>query len=204
VLLPLTFLSSLLPRSIDTFLRIYDYSMPNHVATDESNASNALTLLPNCLYALLSYRGELGAWEWSFFLANIGKGGTLFYVKIITANNSTHWKFEIDARDIVSSPEAVALVRLADISDLGQYEEIEQALSPMFKVVAIPAANSIPLDFSSRSWFLDAIGMLHDCCVLHCDDVFLLEREIRRYAFSAMDKYLQNGGFTVFTAEKCS
>lgn len=200
--------------------------------SDESTTPNSL--LPDSLYALLSYRGELGAWEWSFFVPNssvtpVGKEGTLFYVKIHTPNplanpnnsntnsnnnNSTgspsnpspYWKFEIDnGRDIVSSPEAVALVRLASVADLGQYEEIVglgdghsgTGLSQMFSVVAIPdpaKENRIPIDFSSRSWFLDAVGMLHDCGVIQCDDVFLLEREIRRYAFSAMDKYLQNRG----------
>ncbi|KAE9400116.1 hypothetical protein BT96DRAFT_919666 [Gymnopus androsaceus JB14] len=180
----------------------------NDDSEDLSGSSSNNSLLPGWLYALLSYRGELGAWEWSFFVPDSsGREGTLFYVKIITTpSNSTYWKFEVDTGDIVASPEAVALVRLASVADLGHYEEIvsENGLSPMFAVVAIPAPDSLPMDFSSRSWFLDAIGMLHDCGVVQCDDVWLLEREIRRYAFNAMDKYLQNRGCTVYTAEKCS
>ena len=49
-------------------------------------------------------------------------------------------------------------------------------------------------EFSSRTWFLDAIFVLHDCGMLQCDDVWLLERELRRCAFKAMGKYLDNRG----------
>ncbi|KAF5371437.1 hypothetical protein D9757_009983 [Collybiopsis confluens] len=190
------------------------------------------------LYALLSYRGELGAWEWSFLIPNwsvkpVGREGTLFYVKIITSAsvNSTstlsstnpnpsshshynadaeikpHWNFSMDTVDILSSAEAVALVRLADIGDLGTYEDIvgENGIRSMFQVVQIPDARlPIPQDFSSRTWFLDVMGNLADCGVCQCEDVWLLEREIRRFAFSAMDKYMQNRGYTVFVAEKSS
>lgn len=49
-------------------------------------------------------------------------------------------------------------------------------------------------EFSSRTWFLEAIFVLHDCGMLQCDDVWLLERELRRCAFKAMGKYLDNRG----------
>lgn len=49
-------------------------------------------------------------------------------------------------------------------------------------------------EFSSRMWFLDAIFVLHDCGMLQCDDVWLLERELRRCAFKAMGRYLDNRG----------
>ncbi|KIK63343.1 hypothetical protein GYMLUDRAFT_72060 [Collybiopsis luxurians FD-317 M1] len=184
--------------------------MSNNASGDVAEESSSL--IPGSLYALLSYRGELGAWEWSFLFPNpavepVGKEGTLFYVKIMTSNNTKpYWKFSMDTVDILSSPEAVALVKLSDIADLGSYNDIvsENGLCPMFKVVEIPAAGLIPKDFSSRSWFLDVMGSLADCGVCQCDDVWLLEREIRRYAFSAMDKYMQNRGYTVFVAEKSS
>lgn len=172
---------------------------------------------PNRLYAVLSYRGDLAAWNWAFFVPNsnispIGMSGTLFYV-VNTAESSGEtgsgeWIFKADTREIVSSPLLVAIVRLGDVGFLGTYEDIvgPDSLMPMFKTVAIPAIGSTihPAEFSSRTWFLDAICVLHDCGVVTCDDVWLLEREIRRFAFTAMDKYLQNKGWTAYISEQCS
>ncbi|EDR13474.1 uncharacterized protein LACBIDRAFT_322437 [Laccaria bicolor S238N-H82] len=154
-------------------------------------------LEPGLLYAVLTYRGELASWNWSFFVPNpavtpIGSSGTLFHV---VDNAVREWKFEMEVKDVVSSPHVVAIVRLANVSFLGGYEDIvgDDSLLPMFKSVAIPPPGSAGVsEFCSRTWFLDAICVLHDCCVAQCDDVWLLEREIRRCAFSAMDKFLQN------------
>lgn len=156
-------------------------------------------LEPGLLYAVLTYRGELASWNWTFFVPNpavtpIGSSGTSFHV---VDNAVGGWKFEMEVKDVVSSPHVVAIVRLANVSFLGDYEDIvgTDSLLPMFQSVAIPPAGSAGVtDFSSRTWFLDAIYVLHDCCVVQCDDVWMLEREIRRCAFTAMDKYLQNSG----------
>ncbi|KAF5367272.1 hypothetical protein D9615_010449 [Tricholomella constricta] len=166
---------------------------PPNVCTDAELESNRL-------YAVLSYRGDLAAWNWAFYVPNssvspIGSSGTLFHV-INSADSSAEWAFEAETKDIVSSPLLVAIVRLGDVGFLGTYEDIvgQDSLLPMFRTVAIPAIGSTihPAEFSSRTWFLDAICVLHDCGVVTCDDVWLLEREIRRFAFTAMDKYLQN------------
>lgn len=104
----------------------------------------------------------------------------------------------METKDVVSSPLVVAMVRLADVSFLGSYQDVVGAdsLLPMFKTVAIPVTSSRGnmAEFSSRTWFLDAIGVLHDCGVVTCEDVWLLERELRRCAFTAMDQYLGNKG----------
>ena len=164
---------------------------------DLPDALNAEELQPGLLYAVLTYRGELASWNWAFFVANpaispIGTSGTIFHV--VDNDSVGEWKFEVESRDIISSPLVVAILRLADVGFLGDYEDVVGAdsLMPMFKTVAIPSTKST--DFSSRTWFLEAICVLHDCGVVQCDDVWLLEREIRRCAFTAMDKYLENKG----------
>lgn len=154
------------------------------------------------LYAVLTYRGELASWNWAFFVPNpsvspIGTSGTLFHV-VNNSDSSGEWMFVAEPKDVTSSPLVVAIVRLADVGFLGGYEDVvgPDSLLPMFKTVAIPVKGSAihPAEFSSRTWFLDAICILHDCGVVTCDDVWLLEREIRRCAFTAMDQYLDNRG----------
>lgn len=167
---------------------------------------NAEELSPGLLYAVLTYRGELASWNWAFFVPNpaarpIGTSGTNFHV--VDNDSVGEWKFEVESRDIISSPLVVAILQLADVGFLGGYDDVVGAdsLLPMFKTVAIPA--TISTDFSSRTWFLEAICVLHDCGVVQCDDVWLLEREIRRCAFSAMDKYLENKGWTLYSSRRC-
>lgn len=148
------------------------------------------------LYAILCYRGELATWSWGFFVPNptinpIGTSGTMFHVD---TDGVGVWKLEVESKDVISSPLVVAILQLADVTFLGGYDDVvgPDSLLPMFKTVAIPGYGS--KDFSSRTWFLEAICVLHDCGVVQCDDVWLLEREIRRCAFTAMDKYLENKG----------
>ncbi|PFH49458.1 hypothetical protein AMATHDRAFT_41523 [Amanita thiersii Skay4041] len=169
--------------------------------TDTIKRISSGKLEPGELYAVLTYRGDLASWNWAFFIPDpsvspIGSTGTIFHV--IHDNDAVSWKFEKDEKDVVSSPMVVAIVRLANVSFLGDYEDIVHGdtLLGMFKQVGTPTSSrSIhPAEFSSRVWFLEAIAVLHDCGVLTCDDVWLLEREIRRCAFAAMDKYLDNGG----------
>ncbi|KAF9455891.1 hypothetical protein BDZ94DRAFT_1277042 [Collybia nuda] len=153
----------------------------------------------------------------------IGSSGTLFHVittpapdspsdpssststSTSTASSTTtfppdspgEWTLSVEpGKDIVSSPLVVAIVRLADVGFLGGYDDVvgQDSLLPMFRTVGVPQRGTSAREFSSRTWFLDAICALHDCGVLQCDDVWLLEREIRRSAFTAMDKYLQNKG----------
>ena len=164
---------------------------------DIPDALSAEELEPGLLYAVLTYRGELASWNWAFFVANpaktpIGSSGTIFHV--VDCDSVGEWKFEVETRDIISSPLVVAILRLADVTFLGGYEDVvgKDSLLPMFKTVAIPSTKST--DFSSRTWFLEAICALHDYGVVQCDDVWLLEREIRRCAFTAMDNYLENKG----------
>ncbi|KAL0958999.1 hypothetical protein HGRIS_014312 [Hohenbuehelia grisea] len=124
------------------------------------------------------------------------------------------WSFDMSTTDITGSPITVAIVSLGDLESLGPYEDVigGDGLEPMFRTVPIPESgtggaalvNRHGVTFSSRTWFLDAICVLHDCGVVTCDDVWMLERELRRFAFSAMDGYLQNKGWTSFTAERCS
>ena len=168
---------------------------------DIPDALNAEELEPGLLYAVLTYRGELASWNWAFFVADpdkkpIGTSGTIFHV--VDNDSVGEWKFEVESRDIISSPLVVAILRLADVGFLGGYADVVGAdsLMPMFKTVAIPSTKST--SFSSRTWFLEAICVLHDCGVVQCDDVWLLEREIRRCAFTAMDKYLENKGCLIF------
>jgi hypothetical protein len=151
------------------------------------------------LYAILSYRGELATWNWSFFVPNptinpIGTSGTMFYV--VDTDGVGLWNFEVESKDVISSPLVVAILRLADVTFLGGYDDVvgPDSLLPMFKTVEIPASGHGSAEFSSRMWFLEAICVLHDCGVVQCDDVWLLERDIRRCAFTAMDKYLENKG----------
>ncbi|KAG6830607.1 hypothetical protein H0H87_007550 [Tephrocybe sp. NHM501043] len=202
-----------------------------------SGWGDTIELEPDHLYAVLMYRGDPASWNWTFFLPNssvspIGSSGTLFHV-IISASgresNKTDWKFAAETKDVVSSPLVVAIIRLGDVGFLGAYETVvgqdNLLLLQMFKTVAIPAIGSEnpPAVFSSRVWFLDAICTLHDHGVITCDDVSLLERELNRFAFTAMDKYLQNKGmhdhlfsiarafcnctptgWTAYISEKCS
>ncbi|KAG6828430.1 hypothetical protein H0H92_008004 [Tricholoma furcatifolium] len=214
-----------------------------------SDWGDAAPLDPHRLYAVLSYRGDVASWNWTFYVPDsaalpIGSVGTLFYVSSSASpeqtahdldpnpedgginsnsnsnsNNNTGgggggggggstgggggcggvvWRFSTSTQDIVTSPLVVAIVRLSDIGFLGGYQDIvaPDGLLNIFRSVAIPAVGSSlhPAEFSSRSWFLDAICTLHDCGVVTCDDVWLLEGELRRFAFTAMDRYLQNKG----------
>lgn len=171
------------------------------ILTSRKVQQNSLDdLAPGFLYAVLSYRGDLASWNWEFFVPDpakmpIGHGGTVFGV-VDTADSGGQWMFEFEYKDIISSPLVVAIVQLTDVAELGSYAEVvgDSGLLPMFKEVAVPLSpdpNKPPAEFSSRSWFLEAICVLHDCGVVTCDDVWLLEREVRRYAFAGMDKYLQ-------------
>ncbi|KAF8992161.1 hypothetical protein BDQ17DRAFT_1332460 [Cyathus striatus] len=103
----------------------------------------------------------------------IGSSGTIFHIQ---GETPAQWKFEIDTKDVVSSPIVVALVQLANVEYLGDYEDIvgKDGLVTMFGAVNVPQQSD------SRTWFLDGIGVLHDCGVVTCDDVWLLEREIKR------------------------
>lgn len=167
------------------------------------------------LYGVLTYRGELASWNWAFFFPNpsvspIGSAGTLFHV--VNANDTVEWKFEIETKDVVTSPHIVAIIRLAMLNQFqdSNYEDIvgdsEGSIRSMFQMVPIPTMGSSVrrAEFSSRTWFLDAINMLDDCGVVACEDVWPLEREIRRLGFTAMDNYLENKGWTVYAAEHCS
>ena len=163
-----------------------------------------MELEPGHLYGVLTYRGELASWNWAFFVPNptvspIGSLGTLFHV--VNASDM-EWKFEIETKDVVTSPHIVAIIQLAKLSQFqdSNYEDIvgdsEGSLRSMFQMVPIPmmGSSSRRAEFSSRTWFLDAIIMLDDCGVVVCDDVWPLEREIRRLGFTAMDNYLENKG----------
>ncbi|KAM6495057.1 hypothetical protein JOM56_009680 [Amanita muscaria] len=161
------------------------------------------------LYAVLTYRGELASWNWAFFIPDpsvppIGAFGTVFHVVHETEELKMVWKFTRERKEVLTSPLVVTMVRLADVSFMGQYQDliVSEDLIGMFNQVKVPAGD--PLEFSSRAWFLDAITILNECGVLTCDDVWNLEREIRRLGFTAMDKYLQNKGWTIFNAEHCS
>ncbi|TFK66475.1 hypothetical protein BDN72DRAFT_823384 [Pluteus cervinus] len=172
---------------------------------------NNRTIELESLYAVLTYRGELASWNWAFFVASptshpTGTSGTIFRV----ADIDGEWKFVTEVKDVVSSPMVVALVKLGDVSFLGSYEDVvgADALPFMFRLVKIPSQAELALAnnraYNSRTWFLDAISMLHDHAVVTCDDVWLLESEIIRYAFAAMDPYLGNKGWSVYRSERCS
>lgn len=171
-------------------------------------------LEPGFLYAILLYSGDLASWNWAFFVLNpaispIGADGTMFFVDDDSDTAST-WKFEMVNKDIVDSPLTVAVIRLGDVSYLGSYDDVvgRDGLQAMFRTVKIPEledGSTTNAEFSSRIWFLDAIYVLNDCGVVNCDDVWLLEREIRRYAFTSMDGYLQDKGWSaVYIAEHCA
>ncbi|CAA7270503.1 unnamed protein product [Cyclocybe aegerita] len=177
---------------------IPSYTMTDLPGTpDATHPLSAQELEAGLIYAVLTYRGELASWNWAFFVPNpsvapIGTSGTMFHV--VETDSAGVWRFEVESRDVISSPLVVAILRLADVGFLGDYDDVvgKDSLLPMFRTVAIPAQAST--EFSSRTWFLEAICVLHDCGVVQCDDVWLLEREIRRCAFTAMDKYLENKG----------
>jgi hypothetical protein len=171
----------------------------------QSISSYGMELESGHLYGVLTYRGELASWNWAFFVPNpsispIGSSGTLFHV--VNAIDAEEWNFEIETKDIVSSPLVVALIRLAKLSQFqdSNYEDIvgdsEGSLQSVFQMVPIPKMQTLVrrAEFSSRTWFLDAINVLDDCGVVACDDVWPLEREIRRLGFKAMDNYLENKG----------
>ncbi|KAF5309986.1 hypothetical protein D9619_010242 [Psilocybe cf. subviscida] len=183
-------------------------TVPDMQATHPLNAEE---LEPGLLYAVLTYRGELASWNWAFFVPKpdvkpIGSVGTIFHV--VDTDSVGLWKFEVDHNmNVVASPLVVAILRLADVGFLGGYEDVvgKESLLPMFHTVAIPTQAST--EFSSRTWFLDAICVLHDCGVVQCDDAWLLEREIRRCAFTGMDKYLDGKGaigWTAYRSTNCS
>ncbi|KXN92048.1 hypothetical protein AN958_10035 [Leucoagaricus sp. SymC.cos] len=169
-------------------------------------------LEPGTLYAVLTYRGDFASWNWSFFVPDpaaspVGSSGTIFHV--VNDPATDEWKLEDKTRDVLSWPLVVTIVALADVTFLSSsYEELvgKDSLLPIFKTVVIPGKTSTQqlAEFSSRTWFLDAIFSLHDCGVLQCDDVWLLERELRRCAFKAMEKYSDNRGWTAYKAERCS
>ena len=155
-------------------------------------------LEPGLLYGLLCYRGETTAWHWAFYVPDpdvlpIGTRGTAFSVERDASTG--RWVFRVDSkRGVLAEPMLVAIVALGDLAPLGNYEEVvgQDALLAMLRNVTIPRPGERP--FSSKAWFMDAVGVLHDCGVIVCEDVWLLEREMSRCAFSAMDKYMDNRG----------
>lgn len=152
-------------------------------------------LTPGKLYAVLDYCDELTSWDWGFFVPDpasspIGSSGTIFHAVYNKATKE--WKLEVKTRNVLSDPPAVAIVMLADVTFFGGYHEQvgQDSLLPILKLAPIPTKGT----FSSRAWFVDAISPLHDCDVLQCDDVWLLEREIQRCAFKAMERYMECRG----------
>lgn len=161
---------------------------------------------PGTLYAVLSYRGDLASWDWSFFVPDpsklpIGSCGTIFHVAPDPA--TSEWKLQVETQNIIAWPLVVTVVRLADVNFLGGYDVLvgKDSLLPIFKTVVIPERTVEKkrqlAEFSSRSWFLDAVFSLHECGVLQCDDLWLLERELKKCAFQAMDGYLENQGESI-------
>ena len=169
--------------------------------TVNANSAAVRELEKGKLYAVLAYKGELASWLWAFFIPDpsvspIGSCGTIFHVVEGSPNS---WKFVREVKELLSSPLVVAIVQLGDIGFLGEYDKlvVGDDLQSIFGVVPVPVpdGNSPKYsEFSSRTWFLDMVTVLHDCGMVTCDDVWALEREIRRCAFTAMDKYLQNKG----------
>lgn len=147
------------------------------------------------LYAVLTYNDDF-MWKWAFFIPNpivspIGKSGTIFQVTEI--QDSRNWKFVREEKDVLSWPLVVAIVQLGEIEFLGEYDELMAGddLVKMFTHAKLPSSDGSE---SSRTWFLDAVSVLHDCGVLTCEEIPELEKEIRRYAFKAMDRYMQREG----------
>jgi len=179
----------------------------------QSIGSYGMELESGHLYGVLTYKWDLASWNWAFFVPNpsispIGSAGTSFHVVDVSVG---HWRFEIETKDVVTSPHVVALIRLAKLSQFqdSKYEDTvgasEGSLKSMFQMVPLPTMGSAHgVEFSSRTWFLDAINVLDDCGVVVCDDVWPLEREIRKLGFAAMDNYLENKGWTAYAAENCS
>ncbi|KAF5339722.1 hypothetical protein D9611_009085 [Ephemerocybe angulata] len=187
--------------------------MYRDISPDTPDAAHPIPydeLEPHILYAVLTYRGELADWNWAFFVPNpavkpVGTSGTMFHV--VCNETPGDWKFTQEERDVISAPLVVAIFRLADVSFLGEYEDIvgPDSMMPMFKTIKVPAPGSIAsADFSTRTWFLDAIAVLHDCGVVTCDDGWLLEREMRKMTFQAMDKFMESKGWTGYRAEHCT
>ncbi|KAF9033755.1 hypothetical protein BDZ89DRAFT_1062852 [Hymenopellis radicata] len=147
------------------------------------------------LYAVLLFRGDYTTWDWAFFVPDaaktpIGALGSLFHT---TQGSAGRWAFAMEnSADFHQCAEAVAMVRLADLHGLGSFADVVQELTATFNTV--DTSNTHPAEFSSRLWFIEAICVLHDCGFVTCDDAWLLERELKRYAFSAMDSYLEGGG----------
>ncbi|KAH9477671.1 hypothetical protein JR316_0009897 [Psilocybe cubensis] len=154
---------------------------------------------PEQLYIVLTYRGELALWNWSFFVPDpsvspVGSAGTTF--RVVDPDLKGSWKFDIQKEGVISSsPLVVTIVRLADISILGDYRNVvEDVLVSMFTSVHIPTEAST--EFSSQRWCMDAIHALHDFGVIVVDRGLFdqLGKEIKRHGFDAMANYLENKG----------
>lgn len=167
----------------------------------EGQTINVPELEAGVLYAVLTFRGDYTSWDWSFFVPDstvtpIGKSGALFHIVNYPSQGSAgtleRWTFEMEPnKDVNAWPEIVAIVRLGDLSGLGCFKDVVQELITTFSTVDM---NIDPVEMSTRKWFLDALWVLHDCGFVTCDDAWLLERELKKYAFSSMDTYLEAGG----------
>lgn len=147
------------------------------------------------IYAVLTDNDDF-MWKWAFFIPNpsvspIGSSGTIF--QVIEIQDPRGWRFVEDERNVLSWQLVVAIVQLGDIEFLGDYDDLMGGnyLTQMFAQVKLPSSD---LSESSRTWFLDAVGVLHEFGILTCEDTALLEKEICRYAFGAMEGYLQREG----------
>jgi len=157
------------------------------------------------LYAVLTDNDDF-MWKWAFFIPNpsvspIGSSGTIFQVTEI--QDPRGWRFVKDEKNVLSWQPVVTIVQLGDIDFLGDYDDLMGGdyLTQMFAQVKLPSSESSE---SSRTWFLEAVSVLDEYGILTCEDTTLLEREIRRYAFDAMEGYLQRDGWAQFTAQNCS
>lgn len=172
---------------------------PTHPPQEELDRS----LQAGALYAALLFRGDFTSWEWAFFIAQPESGGhspgEIFHVGGDAGPDAVHpinLAFTVDT--VQNLADAVALVRLADLHGLGSYTDVVDALKGALGNVDVTKQQS------SRAWFVEAIGVLDDCGFVSCEDAFLLERELKRCAFMAMDTYLEGGEYRLFTSKNCS
>ncbi|PFH53656.1 hypothetical protein AMATHDRAFT_54020 [Amanita thiersii Skay4041] len=158
-------------------------------------------LSPDSLYAVLLYEGDPRSWNWALFIPDpfvspIGSSGTVFRVFQVCdeydVDDSRHWKFEDCHIDVISSS-VVAIIQLIDINGFTP----DLAGEILLEINPYQATHAD--DFSSRVWFLSVMKALHIHGLLPCD-VDVLERDICNCASDAMNDYLDNKGWTVFTA----
>lgn len=167
---------------------------------------SVVSLKAGTLYAVLFYRQDSTSWHWAFFLPSLSSPtgsidveGTLYHCK--NDPSSLLWTYEVKSRyNPIRSREGVVLIaRLDDLASFGSPQVIHQSLlSPQFGSVKVK--QGLPhREFDCRTWWKNAMHLLHEYGVVHCTSLDRLDKELQLKALQATPAFERNSSFAFYS-----